>query len=131
MLKQGSIKDMNKIKFLANVNVEKPLIDFLIEKGFDIKWVTNIDKRMPDDRVCEIANSEQRVIITNDKDFGEIVFYQKKIVYGIILLRVTGQNSSEKIILLKELLENYMDKITNHFVVLTKKKLRFIPLEVI
>lgn len=99
--------------------------------GFDIKWVTNIDKRMPDDRVCEIANSEQRIIITNDKDFGEIVFYQKKIVYGIILMRVKGQNSSEKIILLDKLLENYMDKITNHFVVLTKTKFRFIPLEVI
>jgi len=122
---------MKKIKFLANVNVEKPLIDFLNEKGFDIKWVTNIDKRMPDDRVCEIANSEQRIIITNDKDFGEIVFYQKKIVHGIILLRVNGQNSSEKIILLEKLLENYSDKIANHFVVLTKTKFRFIPLEVI
>lgn len=122
---------MKKIKFLANVNVEKPLIDFLNEKGFDVKWVTSIDKRMPDDRVCEIANSEQRIIITNDKDFGEIVFYQKKIAYGIILMRVKGQNSSEKIILLDKLLENYLDKIANHFVVITNSKFRFIPLEVI
>ncbi len=122
---------MKQIQFLANVNVEKPLIDFLNEKGFDIKWVTNIDKRMPDNRVCEIANSEQRIIITNDKDFGEIVFYQKKIAYGIILMRVKGPNSAEKIILLDKLLENYMDKITNHFVVLTGTKFRFIPLEVI
>jgi len=101
---------MKKIKFLANVNVEKPLIDFLNEKGFDVKWVTSIDKRMPDDRVCEIANSEQN---------------------GIILMRVKGQNSSEKIILLDKLLENYLDKIANHFVVLTNSKFRFIPLEVI
>lgn len=121
---------MEKIKFLANVNVEKPLIDFLDEKGFDIKWVTNIDKRMPDDRVCELANSEQRIIITNDKDFGEIVFYQQKIAYGIILMRVKGQNSAEKIVVLDKLLENYQDKIANHFVVLTKTKFRFIPLEV-
>ena len=121
---------MKKIKFLANVNVEKPLIDFLNEKGFDVKWVTSIDKRMPDNRVCEIANSEQRIIITNDKDFGEIVFYQKKIAYGIILLRVKGQNSAEKIVVLDKLLENYQDKIANHFVVYTKTKFRFIPLEV-
>jgi predicted nuclease of predicted toxin-antitoxin system len=111
--------------------VEKPLVDFLGEMGFDIKWITNIDKRMPDDRVCEIANNEQRIIITNDKDFGEIVFYQKKIAYGIILLRVKGQNSSEKIILVEKLLDKYSDKITNHLVVVTKKKFRFIPLEVI
>jgi len=86
---------------------------------------------MSDDRVCEIANNEQRIIITNDKDFGEIVFYQKRIVYGIILLRVKGQNSSLKIILVEKLLDKYSDKITNHLVVVTKKKFRFIPLEVI
>jgi predicted nuclease of predicted toxin-antitoxin system len=88
---------MKNIKFLANVNVEKPLIDFLIEKGFDIRWVTNIDKRMPDDRVCEMANSEQRIIITNDKDFGEIVFYQKKIAYGILLMRVKAKTLLKKL----------------------------------
>jgi len=122
---------MKKIKFLANVNVEKPLVDFLYEKGFDIKWVTNIDKQMPDAHVCEIANKEQRVIITNDKDFGEIVFLQKKIAYGIILLRIKGQNSSEKIILIEKLLDKYLDKIAGHFVIVTKEKIRFIPLEVI
>lgn len=122
---------MKKIKFLANVNVEKPLVDFLDEKGFDIRWVTNIDKRMPDARVCEIANKEQRVIITNDKDFGEIVFLQKKITYGVILLRIKGQNSSEKIILIEKLLDKYPDKIADHFVIVTKEKFRFIPLEVI
>ena len=122
---------MKKIKFLANVNVEKPLVDFLDEKGFDIKWITNIDKRMPDARVCEIANKEQRVIITNDKDFGEIVFLQKKITYGVILLRIKGQNSSEKIILIEKLLDKYPDKIAYHFVIVTKEKFRFIPLEVI
>lgn len=122
---------MKKIKFLANVNVEKPLVDFLDEKGFDIKWITNIDKRMPDARVCEIANKEQRVIITNDKDFGEIVFLQKKITYGVILLRIKGQNSSEKIILIEKLLDKYPDKIADHFVIVTKEKFRFIPLEVI
>ncbi|MDO9097338.1 MAG: DUF5615 family PIN-like protein [Candidatus Methanoperedens sp.] len=86
---------------------------------------------MPDARVCEIANKEQRVIITNDKDFGEIVFLQKKITCGVILLRIKGQNSSEKIILIEKLLDKYPDKIADHFVIVTKEKFRFIPLEVI
>jgi len=49
----------------------------LIKRGFDIKWVAEIDKQMSDNGVCEIANKEQRIFITNDKDFGEIVFFQK------------------------------------------------------
>lgn len=91
---------MEEIKFLANVNIEKPIIDFLINKGFDVKWVANIDKKMPDELIFETANIERRVVITNDRDFGEFTFYQRKSSYGIILLRVRGQRSSEKITLL-------------------------------
>ncbi len=121
---------MKKIKFLADVNVEKPIIDLLIEKGLDVKWVVNIDKKMPDIRIFEIANDEGRVIITNDKDFGEFVFYQRKVSHGIVLLRIKGQNLSDKITLVDRLLDRYCDKILRHFVVVTKKKFRFIPLEV-
>ena len=65
--------NIKELKFLANVNIEKPIVDFLIEKGFDVNWVANIDKQMTDYRVCEIANNEQRIVLTNDKDFGEII----------------------------------------------------------
>lgn len=119
-----------ELKFLANVNIEKPIIDFLIEMGFDVKWVTDIDKQMSDTCVFEIANREQRIVLTNDKDFGEIAFLQKKISYGILLLRIKGQSSSEKITVLKNILEKYYDKISNHFTVVTKEKIRIIPLEV-
>jgi len=121
---------MKKLKFLIDVNIEKPIINFLIKKGFDIKCVVDIDKKMADYSVCEIANTEQRVLITNDKDFGEIVFFQKRISSGIILLRIKGGDASEKILLLEKLLDYYCDKIINHFVVITKEKFRFIPLEV-
>lgn len=121
---------MKKLKFLANVNIEKPITDFLTKNGFDVKLVTDIDKRMPDVNVCKIANNEQRVILTNDKDFGEIVYLQKMVSYGIILLRIQKQNSFEKITLLEKLLNNYSEKIINHFVIVTKEKFRFIPMEV-
>jgi len=121
---------MKKLKFLVDVNIEKPIINFLIKKGFDIKCVVDIDKKMTDYSVCKIANTEQRVLITNDKDFGEIVFFQKRISSGIILLRIKGGDASEKILLLEKLLDNHYGKIINHFVVITKEKFRFIPLEV-
>jgi predicted nuclease of predicted toxin-antitoxin system len=121
---------MKKLKFLVDVNIEKPIINFLIKKGFDIKCVVDIDKKMTDYSVCEIANTEQRVLITNDKDFGEIVFFQKRISSGIILLRIKGGDASEKILLLEKLLDNHYGKIINHFVVITKEKFRFMPLEV-
>ena len=120
---------LDEIRFIANVNIEKPIIELLRNKGCDVKWVAVIDRQMSDIRVCEIANDENRILLTNDKDFGEIVFFQKKILPGIILLRVKGQNSSEKIVLLEKLLNKHLDKISNHFVIITKQKFRFIPFE--
>lgn len=130
-VREREIMERDKFRFLANVNVEKPIIDFLIRKDIDVKWVVDIDRQMPDIRVCEIANNEKRIILTNDKDFGEIVFFQKKIKYGLILLRVKGQDSLEKIVLLERLLEKYPDKIAGYFIIVAKEKFRLIPLEVI
>ena len=124
------MRNTNDIKFLANVNIEKPVIDYLVRNGIDVKWVADIDKRMPDVKVCEAANNEERIILTNDKDFGEIVFLQKKIVQGIVLLRIKGQDAMEKAGLIERLLDKYPSKIIRHFVVVTKEKFRFIPLEV-
>lgn len=118
-----------KLKFIADVNVEKPLIDFLISEGIDVEWVSDIDKRMTNSQLIGKAEKEKRILITNDKDFGQIVFLEKKISWGIILFRIKSQNSSKKIILLKKLLERYPDRLEKHFVVITKDKFRFIALK--
>ena len=70
-----------------------------------------------------------RILITNDKDFGEIVFFQKKPTFGIVLFRIKGQNSLQKVELLKKLLIQYQEKIENHFVVITEKRFKFIPMK--
>ncbi len=122
---------MQEIKFLANVNIEKPIIEFLLKKGWDVKSVVAIDKQMSDAAVCALANKEERIVLTNDKDFGEIVFFQKKVLYGVVLFRIKGQDVEEKITRLGNLLARHSNKIVNHFVVITNEKFRFIPLEVI
>ncbi|MGH7884924.1 MAG: DUF5615 family PIN-like protein [Thermodesulfobacteriota bacterium] len=119
-----------KLKFLVDVNIEKPIIELLSEKGFDIKCVANVNKKLSDEGVIKLANQEERILITNDKDFGELLFYSKKISIGIILFRIKGQNQKEKFVFLDKLLMKHSDKISRHFVVISNKKLRFIPLEV-
>jgi predicted nuclease of predicted toxin-antitoxin system len=76
-----------------------------------------------------LAKVEGRILITIDKDFGEIVFLQKSLSLGIILLRIKGQKVEVKLKLIKELFQNYRNKLLNNFVIITDKKLRFIPLE--
>ena len=120
---------MDIIKFIADVNIEKVIVDLLLENGYNVKWIPDYDCEMLDADILDMANTEKRILVTNDKDFGELTFLQKKLSTGIILIRVKGQRPQDKIKAMKRLLKNYSDKLLYHFVVITKKKIRIITME--
>jgi predicted nuclease of predicted toxin-antitoxin system len=118
-----------EIKFLADVNIEKKIVDCLIRFGFDVKWIPDFDCAMSDAALLDLANREKRILLTNDKDFGELVFLQKKLSHGIILLRIRGEDTQEKVELMEKLIFSHRDRILNHFVLVSHTKFRFIPME--
>jgi predicted nuclease of predicted toxin-antitoxin system len=119
------------LKFIADVNVEKAVVDFLRTEGYDVKWIPDFNRRMPDESLLKLANKERRILVTNDKDFGELTFLQRKCSAGVILIRVKGRKTSDKVKLMEKVLKGHRDKLANHFVVASKTKFRFIPMEVI
>lgn len=118
-----------RMKFLADVNIEKEVVDYLAGQGYDIKWVPDYDCEMLDEDFLRMANIEERILITNDKDFGELIFLQRKLSTSVILFRVKGQQTRDKVKLMRKLLGKYGSKLLHHFVVATKHKFRFIPME--
>ncbi len=120
---------MDVIKFIADVNVEKPIIDYLKKEGYDVKWIPDYNCEILDEDLLDMAKDEGRILITNGKDFGEIIFLQKRLSIGILLIRIKGQRVEVKLKLIKKLFQNYKNKLLNNFVIVTDKKIRFIPLE--
>lgn len=127
-LRSDSAGQENDMKLLADVNVEKPIVDYLKSIGNDVKWIPDYDCMLPDDELLEIANSENRIMLTNDKDFGELVFRQNRIASGIILIRMKGDSSEKKVAAITKLFKDYPEKIINHMVVVTRNKIRFVSL---
>lgn len=116
------------LKFIADVNIEKRIVDYLLEKGYDVKWIPDYNCEMTDEELLKVAKEERRILITNDKDFGELTFLQKKHSVGIVLIRIKNQQTRVKLELLIKLLSKYREKILGHFVVITETKFRFISL---
>ena len=116
------------LKFLADVNIEKLIVDELRKLGYDTTWIAEENPYLDDMSIFKIAQKENRILLANDKDFGEIVFRQKLISSGIVLFRIKGQDTREKIKLLKKVLISHKARITKHFVVIAKEKVRFIPI---
>ena len=77
--------------------------------GHDVLSVYDENRGLPDDAVLRWAEREKRVLITNDKDFGEKVFRDKHPHHGVIFLRLEDERAASKIATLARLLEGYQD----------------------
>lgn len=91
---------------------------------YNTKTIRDIDPRMPDIEILKIAVAEKRLLITMDKDFGELVYKSRRSYSGVLLLRLEDESSAEKIKILETILNNYESKIVNKFSVYKNNKLR-------
>ena len=121
--------NVSELKFLVDVGVGRKVEEYLLEKGYDTKAVRSIDQRMPDHEIIRLATSERRMVITMDKDFGELVYHSELNHCGILLLRLEDATGVEKQLVLSEILAKYSDKMENHFCVYQNKKFRIRKLD--
>jgi predicted nuclease of predicted toxin-antitoxin system len=79
---------------------------------------------MSDQEIIKLATNESRMVITMDKDFGELVYHSLMDHCGIILLRLEDATGVEKLKVIKEILTKYPDQIKDHFCVYQRDKFR-------
>ena len=80
------------MKFLADENVPYGVIKRLRKEGIDIISVYDVQRGITDPEVAELANQEERILITFDKDFETILFVEGLELPGLILLRFPPRN---------------------------------------
>ncbi|MDW7679992.1 MAG: DUF5615 family PIN-like protein [bacterium] len=115
---------MSSLKFLIDIGVGKSTEDFFHIQGYDAKTVRSIDPRMTDSDIIRLAVREERIVITMDKDFGELVYHSSMVHSGIILLRLEDASGDEKLEVIKEIINKYSEKIKDHFCVYQRDKFR-------
>lgn len=112
------------MKFLLDENVDYRLVSYLTSQGHH---VTSIAQEHPaslaDHDVLAIARSEKRILITNDKDFGELIFRHHLPHAGVILLRLRDETLANVQTRLGHVLHTYRHHL-HHFLVLTQHKIR-------
>jgi predicted nuclease of predicted toxin-antitoxin system len=107
------------MKFLFDESVELRLSHYLKAQGHDVKTiVTDYTNSIEDEEVLKIARSEQRILITNDKDFGELVFRSHQTHAGVILLRLKRVPFGVKQERLAEVIATYQHAL-HHFLIVT------------
>ena len=78
------------MKIVADEGVDRRVVGRLRQSGHQVWYVSEMEPGITDEAVLELANREGAVLLTADKDFGELVFRQERMVKGVILIRLAG-----------------------------------------
>ena len=116
------------MKFLADECCDNSMVKGLREMGYDVLYVQENRSGATDSEVLLKAFHDQRILITEDKDFGELVYRLKKPVYGVILLRFHPLEKKKKMSRLSNLIANHAKKLKGNFLVVDENKTRVRPL---
>ena len=92
------------MKFITDENLGIQIPRYLKSLGYNVISVIEVALSKPDTDILNIANKENRILLTTDKDFGELVFKEKLTHAGVILLRLKDESvKNKKRVLLREL----------------------------
>ena len=105
-----------KLKFLIDECTGKRLSLLLKNAEYDVVFVGDWKPSASDEEVLQKANEDGRILITDDKDFGELVFRLEKPSSGVILIRTSTTNPYTRFHLLENLLKSA--DVNEKFVVL-------------
>lgn len=113
------------IKFLVDESVEYGIILFLRDSAFDVISISEENPSILDPEVLKQAYKQKRVLITNDKGFGRLIFKEKQKSYGVILIRLPFDTTSEKILRLDKVIKSQNKGLTTLFTTITEKQTRY------
>lgn len=113
------------MRFLVDECTGPAVARWLSEQGHDVVSVYETARDLNDETIIQKAHTEKRILITNDKDFGDKIYRQRYPHCGVILLRLEDERASQKIAVLRRLLITYAQQLENQFVVVTETRVRF------
>ena len=112
------------MKFLADENVDKPIVERLRKDGYVVLYVIEMEPSISDDEVIRRANHETALLLTADKNFGELVFRQGRVVYGVVLIRLSGLSPQHKAKAVAIAIREHADELAQNFTVITPGAVR-------
>ena len=122
-----SVKELS-LKLVADECISVSIVASLRKEGCDVWHVLEGSAGSSDDDVLSNAYRQDRIILTEDKDFGELVYRFRKPAKGVIFIRIPISDRHLKWPRLKKLLSEFPERLAGHLVVLEKDKVRFRPL---
>jgi predicted nuclease of predicted toxin-antitoxin system len=113
------------MKFLANENYPAPSVNLLRQNGLDVLYIFESHPGLGDDNIVALASMEERIILTFDKDYGEIIFrYSKSMPPSVVFYRFKGTKPDTAAEILLQIIKEKLYILENHFTVIANDNIR-------
>jgi predicted nuclease of predicted toxin-antitoxin system len=117
------------MRFLADENFPRQALEALRDAGWGVFSVAEECPGIPDEEVAALCASEQRILLTFDKDFGELIFrWGLPAGSGVVLFRITPESPEHVADVAFALLKSHPD-LGGSFWVVTRDHIRVRPLK--
>ncbi|MEH2409717.1 DUF5615 family PIN-like protein [Nostoc sp.] len=112
------------MKFLGDENLDWQIVERLRLDGHEVLYVVEMKPGIGDDEVLTLANSEGAILLTSDKDFGELVFRLRRIATGVVLIRLFGLSPDDRAEIIANAINQHADELLGAFTVISSKSIR-------
>ena len=114
------------MRFVVDECTGPTVAQWLRDEGHDVVSIFNEARGSKDETILARAFLADRILITNDKDFGDHIFRDRLPHKGIILLRLGDPRAINKIAALRRLFASHPDDLQGRFSVVTETLIRIV-----
>jgi len=114
----------SELSFVVDESTGRTVVDFLRDRGYRVLSIIEYDPGAKDANIIQRAYDEHRILITNDKDFGELIFRHKYPAIGFILLRLKDESPENRVRVVDAVLERWGASLEGYAVTATDSKIR-------
>jgi predicted nuclease of predicted toxin-antitoxin system len=115
------------VKFLADESVDRPIVSRLRQDGHEVIAVADLEPSVADEAVLARANETGALLPTVDKDVGELVFRQRQVAVGVVLMRPAGLPTQSKAETISAVVRDHGSELPGAFTVISPGMVRIRP----
>ncbi|MCZ7583606.1 MAG: DUF5615 family PIN-like protein [Deltaproteobacteria bacterium] len=112
------------MNIVADESVDRSIVDSLRKAGHHVSYIAEQHASISDSEVLKIANREKAILVTADKDFGEMIVRLKRLSEGVVLLRLSGLSAERKNVLVSSAFLHHGDEFLASFSVVSPANVR-------
>ena len=112
------------MRLFADENLARAIVIWLRDQGHDVLYASDLQPGASDIDWLERAEAEERVILTSDKDFGDLIFRDRLTSHGVVLLRLADMPLMERLARLQRVWSSVESHSIGKFIVITPSKVR-------